>query len=371
MSHLIPLSSFVFDGSHPSLYRDRLGEFRDRAPNYDDRYDFHTFCYDCFYQSSANEVWLLCPRLINFQILLPNLTFAIDGAEHKRVKVEHLSRASIIRLKAVRKRPESVSFKHPLFAGELAVNGEEFERFEGTNAVFSINKNNELEWIKDWLRYYVRAHRGNAVILCDNASTDYTAQELADAMASVEGIQAAAVIPCPFPFGPNAEGRANTDSLFLQRSMGELIRRRFLGRARAVLNVDIDELFYSRSGRSIFDVTATSEAGYVRADAEWIYPKTEPNGTMRHAFHSHLSATRKPKANRKWCVAPQGPQKDAQWRTHFLSSQKDPVDPDFLMLHCRNISTSWKYDRGSTDEIELEHFPEFDTHLRQVFPEYF
>ncbi|MEL6609456.1 MAG: hypothetical protein AAFO93_11160 [Pseudomonadota bacterium] len=371
---LLDVSSHVFDRSHPSLQRDRLGAVGDRVRGYDDRYDFATFVYDCFWDSEAREVWLLCPRLLNFRTLLDDMSFAVDGTPHSRIKVENLSRGTAIRLKGLKSAPNEVRFDHPLATGTLRVNAEQFDLFKGTNAVFSINRNNRLEWVQDWLTYYHKVHGGTAAVLTDNASTDYSAQDLLDAMAAVDGMEAVCVIPAPFPFGPNAEGKANTDSLFLQRTMGELCRKRLLGQARAVLSVDIDELFYSRSGQSIFDATVASEAGYIRADAEWVYADPEQfQGPARHRDHGFLSATRNPqgkripKANRKWCVDPQGPQKGRQWLTHFLGSQKDPVDPDFTMLHFRQVSTSWKHDRSSSEGIALDPFPELQDLMARTF----
>ncbi len=374
MNFILDLSSHVFDRSHPMFQRDRIGNFEERCAGYDDRYDFQTFVYDCFWDSGAREVWLLCPRLLNFRTLVDEMEFQVDGEPHKRVKVENLSRGTAIRLKGLKKPPSVVNFKHERVSGELTVHSELFEHFEGLNAVFSINKNNRLEWIQDWLTFYHRMHGLEAVVLADNGSTDYTAQDLLDAMAAVDGIKAACVIPAPFPFGPNAEGQVNTASLFLQRTMGELTRKRLLGRARAVLSVDIDELFWSRSGQSVFDATVASEAGYLRANAEWVYADpAKLNGPARHCDHEFLSGTlnhqdkRMPKANRKWCVDPQGSMKGEQWLTHFLGSQKDPVDPDFLMLHCRQVSTSWKHDRSTLDDIELEPFPELVELMAQAF----
>lgn len=376
----LAMSSYVFDGSHPSMFRDRQGKFDERAPNYDDRYDFHTFVYDCFYRADVNEVWLLCPRLLNFVGLVRDMTFFVDGSEHSRVKIENISRATVIKLKGVKTAPTLVRFEHEKASGDLTVGDTKLDLFAGKNAVFSINKDNRLEWIQDWLRFYVRVHGLNAMALVDNGSTTYTVDDLRAAIDEVEGIDQACVISAPFPFGPNAEGQVNTSSLYLQRSTAEIIRRRLFKNCRAVLNVDIDELIFSWSGQSIFDATAASDIGFVRANAEWVYVDEETAAKtpkpLRHVHHTNLSVPRKPgakrlpKANRKWCVDPNGKYGEHQWLMHFLDNQKDPLDLDFLMLHCRQISTSWKYERGGLDGIALEPFPELEALMAKTFPEY-
>ncbi|MEM7645229.1 MAG: hypothetical protein AAF366_22395 [Pseudomonadota bacterium] len=185
-------------------------------------------------------------------------------------------------------------------------------------------------------------------------------------LASVEGLKAAAILRARYPFGPTAENKTAYDALFLQRALAELGRRRFLGRARAVLNVDVDELFHSRTGRSVFEATVASAAGYLRADAEWVYA-VGTEGSVRHRDHGHVSATGRPKANRKWCVVPDGPQAGRQWLTHFLGSRKDPVDPDFVMWHFRQVSTSWKADRSAGD-LALVPDPDLTAAMDRAFP---
>jgi hypothetical protein len=176
------------------------------------------------------------------------------------------------------------------------------------------------------------------------------------------------VIPAPFPFGPKAENKANTDSLYLQLSISELIRRRILGQARAAQNVEIDELHHAKTGQSVFDATVESPLGYLRTDARWVYadPQLDP-AQIRHASHGFISTSGRPRANRKWCVAPQGPFGDHQWLTHFINNRKDPSHPDFEMLHFRQVSTNWKMDRTASDRDQLTPFPELQALMQRYF----
>jgi hypothetical protein len=238
--------------------------------------------------------------------------------------------------------------------------------FSGLNAMFGISQNNRLQWVQDWIAFNVRVHGANAVILADNLSTDYQPAALRQAIDEVDGIECAAIIRARFPFGPTSLKYQN--ALFLQRSLSELYRQRFLGQARAVINTDIDELFLSRSGRSIFDAAVESEMGYVRADAQWVYagPDT-PVDQVRHKDHLFRSESGKPKANRKYAVVPQGPMNGQQWLTHFLGKRSDPVDRDFKLYHFRQLSTSWKEDRRSSD-IELVPLPDLKALMDHAFP---
>ncbi|QMU57322.1 MAG: hypothetical protein GKR98_03325 [Boseongicola sp.] len=350
----IELSGLVLPSEDPELRRDRLGKDGDHDENYDHQYDFNTLVYDCFFDPTSREVLLLAPPLLNFQALLETAEFLIDGETRAPLRIENLSRCSVIAFAAGPEIPRSLSITHAQFGGMMNIGQSHLETFAGTNAIYSISRNNRLEWIQDWLHYYINEHGATSVILTDNGSTDYSPSELRDAIGDMAGLEQAAILRARYPFGPRAESKVNYASLFLQRSMAELCRRRFLGQARAVLNVDIDELFHSKSGQSVFDATVANQDGYVRADAVWVYATQSDNdGFFRHRDHRFVSMTGKPKANRKWCVVPQGPQKGRQWLTHFIGGRSDPVDPDFVMWHCRQISTSWKVDRSVSQEIPL------------------
>ncbi|MDP5217564.1 glycosyltransferase family 2 protein [Ruegeria sp. 2205SS24-7] len=362
------LSSFMFDGRHPSHYRDRVGVIEERDPNYDNRYDFHTLIYDCFFDRDAGEVVLICPSLLNFRCLIEQARFSIDGTGVQIKAIDALSRGNVIRFQSPVDAPAELGFEHKLFSGAVAVNALHTDVFAGKNAVYAISKDNKLDWIQDWLAYYVKEHGANAVVIYDNHSTDYSMDALKETLASVDGIEASAVVRAWFPFGPGGAGNTNFNSKFLHMTMVELGRRRLLSQARAVLNVDIDELVYSRSGASIFDATVASEQGYVRIDGRWAFADPPEDGALiRHADHQFIRSDGKPKVNRKYCVAPQGPLKGRPWLTHRIISRRDPTDPDFGFWHFRRITNNWDYNREDFDTNLLEVSPRLSETMSRVY----
>ena len=364
----IRVSSFRFDRSHPSLFRDRVGLPEERSPSFDDRYDFDTLFYDAHHDAETGDIILLCPPLLNFRRLLEQTAWRVGDEPLEISSVEDISRGSVVRL-AARGRTGTLTLSHRLFEGAINVNPPSTERFRDRNVVHAISKDNQLEWIRDWLSFYVRAHDANAVILYDNGSTRYSHSDLARVVAEVPGLAVIAVVVVSLPFGSNGSSNSDYESLFLQRSMLELSRTRFLSSAGAVLNVDIDELFYSDSGRSVFEATRESHHGITRADAKWVYaPPAKGENPPAFTDHKFVSKSGRPKANRKWCVAPQGPLQGHQWRTHFVGSRMDPVDPEFVMWHFRQISSSWKYDRATESLPHLVEDAQLIAAMRSYFP---
>ena len=353
----LTLSSYVFQPGNMALTRDRLGEWRDRDPNYDTRYDYYTLIYDVFFDADQQKVFAVCPTLRNFERLVLEAEFALDGQTVPIAQIRPLSRGSLIEfdLPPGVLLPLSLSVQHPMFSGVLPVGATHRDMFAGTNAIYAISKDNRLDWIVAWLSYYVKEHGANALVLYDNQSTAYSMEDLKAAIASVPGIEKAALVRAWFPFGPGGQGNTNFNSKFLHMTMVELGRRRLLSNARAVLNVDIDELVYSRTGHSIFDATVESERGYVRMNGDWVYAPAPMDGAVpRHADHLLVRKDGLPKVNRKYCVAPTGPLEGRPWLTHRIVSRRDPADPDFGFWHFRSITNNWDYDREDFDPEAVE-----------------
>lgn len=364
----LSLSPFVLDGTHPTLQRDRFGEISMRDRNYDNRYDFYTLFYDCYYDSEVKEVVLICPRLMNFERLVENSVYAIDGIQTSIKSIDRLSRGNLIRFNCSVKNPKKFAFDHNLFFGEVTINAQYHEFFEGKNAIYAISKDNKLSWMQDWLGYYVKEHGANAVVIYDNGSTAYSLSDLTNAMAEVDGMEAIGVVNADFPFGPSGIGKANFGSKFLHMTMVELGRRRLLQMARAVLNVDIDELVYARNGESIFDATLKSEKGYIRFGGRWVYAdKPQDCALVTHADHWAMRKDRRPRVNRKWCVAPSGPLNGRAWLTHRIISLKDRQDNNFGFWHFRRLTSNWDYDREDFEADLLVPDTRLQTTMSRVF----
>jgi hypothetical protein len=345
----LELSGFRLPKGNPDLTRRLIGNSEAHDEKFVGRFDFSTLFYDCFLDSEADEILLLGPPLLNLKRLIKETDFSIDGRNVQIKEIRNISRCSIVALDA--QGGSVLTLKHILFGGSVPIGRSYVEDFTNLNGMYTISLNNRLDWIADWLNYYVKMHGAETVVLSDNGSQAYSLSDLRQTLADVPGLRRAVILRARYPFGPTVANKAGYASLFLQRSLAELGRLRFFSNARAVVNADIDELFHSESGQSVFDATVNSKSGYLRGNAEWVYAlKPGPNGYARHCDHSHVSASGKPKANRKWCVVPGGPQKGKQWLTHFLDSSKDPVDPDFRIWHFRQISTGWKFDRSISGE---------------------
>lgn len=245
------------------------------------------------------------------------------------------------------------------------------DRFARRRVVTTISKNNDLRWLADWVRFYVRIHGADGILLYDNGSTAYSLSELQATLDEAgEGMPALAV-SWPFPFGPQGgfvggmNGKqAPWDSDFCQIGSLQHARFRFLSRARSVLNVDIDEMVLGENGGSIFAATEASPASFIKFPGRWITtyaPAGADRETCRHADFTHHEKGGPLSCPPKWCVVPgRGDKRADSWSIHNLFGARGnkSVSDDWHFRHKRGITTSWKEKRwrmnDATCASELE-----------------
>jgi hypothetical protein len=198
-----------------------------------------------------------------------------------------------------------------------------------------------LEWVADWASFYASAHGCDAILLYDNASTGYKASDLERTLKAVSGIEVVKVVEWPYSYG--VIGSSN----FCQFSMLEHARRRFLARARSVVNADIDEFFITSDRRSIFELTERSVTGYVRVTGRFVSNATnESPGGRRHRDFCYLDP-RDPPSPRKWAVVPSLCPDAAVWRVHHIKGMaSDDVTAALVEFrHFKAINTNWRHAR--------------------------
>ena len=133
---------------------------------------------------------------------------------------------------------------------ELAVQPNSCAALAGRRLLFTVNRDNELGWIREWAEYHQRAHGTDAVIVVDNGSSRYDAAELRATLAAVPGIGDVAVPSWPYSFGPIDPAVTGNPywARFLQIGSMSVVLRRYGEAAFGLLDCDIDELAGTLSG---------------------------------------------------------------------------------------------------------------------------
>lgn len=322
------------------------------------RHDFHMLWYDAFWRDG--RVIAVCPKLFNFEHLLRGAHWQLDGRPVPPPRIRRRGRHDILIFRAP-VCPQTLMIGFDGFSGQSPVARADPSGFAGLNTHVAISQDNDLCWIRDFARFHKQHHGLQAMLLFDNASTRYTPQEVAEALAPV-GLEHVVVVPTPYLYGPRGRFK------YLQTSVFEIARQRFLARARAVLVCDIDELVVTK-GLSIFDAAVASRLGYVSVRGAWHYPGPEGQPPFSHADHFwHLPQPRDAKS--KYCIVPQGPLRWVSWDVHkpeLASFDRLVRRRDMSFLHCRAISTSWKGGNRQSVPKGIVENPRARAALTQVF----
>ncbi|MEL6913913.1 MAG: hypothetical protein AAFP13_05395 [Pseudomonadota bacterium] len=329
-----------------------------RDADYTDNYDRRTLVYDCFWHPVRRAHVFVAPPFLNlWRPFRRGLSH--DGQPARGARRRFYTRSEQVVL--------------PGAAGALAVGlgGATYEvpvrawqapRFAGLDCIFTMNKDNDLDWIRAWAAHHIARHGAEGVVIFDNGSTAYGLEELAATLRGVPGLKAGLVYAVPFPYGPRRSriGRLERGAKFLQSATLNLARVDALARARGVLNVDIDEVVAGPAGISIFEAARAHWLGLVSFDGEWIYPAPGAAWPAPQAAHSHRVTPRN-SCSTKWCVVPgRGFGRGLQWDVHRIGGGLQHLlarDDRFERLHCRACSTGWKAGRMQPPTGALRHDP--------------
>lgn len=365
---IVPLTGIVLyaDGG---LLRDYTRPEGNRPQQYLDKYDRTTLIYDAFAAEDRGQIIVNAPPMLNlwdpFRSGLKR-----DGVAVSSVKRHEWKRTDQIRIQGLggALTTEIAGQTRP-----VQVRPGQTARFAGLNCLLALNKNNDIRWVRDWVRYNVNRHGAEGVVLIDNGSDAYPLEDLAAALETVPGLIQGVIYAAPFPYGPTmaASRRGEKNPRFFQSTMLNLARSDALAKAAAVLSVDIDEIVHGPEDRTIFEVTKANPLGMTTVYGFWGYPASAEHVPALQRDHRYRTDPNK-KCNRKWCIVPGGPiDRLAVWDPHQVGGILQnlfTVSKTFRHMHCRGTTTGWKTTRKPFP-TELHHEPDLDRMWDKYLPE--
>jgi hypothetical protein len=325
------------------------------------QFDATTLFFDAFRCAESGRIVLLGPPLLNLAPAFATMrVVALPSGIRCSFKLRHLDRHMQMWLDAP-PGTERLRFSGNLGDFEILVAEAALSPFRDRRVIFTLSKNNEIEWIRDWVRFNRDIHGADAVLIYDNDSSCYTTGELLDAVRSVAGIREAVVVHWPFRYGPQGTlARGLWDSDFCQLGAWEHARRRFLANARSVMNSDIDEFVLCKDESSIFEKAERSPFGIARYSGRWVVATGEPKCETLPR-HRDFDVALRPQMQRtrfflkrdavacfpKWTLVPRRCPDRTQWKVHtiggWLPARLKTSGVGFR--HFREIGGNWKYDR--------------------------
>lgn len=247
--------------------------------------------------------------------------------------------------------------------------------FDGKKVLMTLQKNNPIAWIKQWIDYHVTNLGIDGYLIYDNASTDYSAnvleQELARPDATIK------IVSWPYLYGPQGSDYAPWDSDYGQHVMLEHAKHRYLHNAALVLNNDIDELIVTK-GITLEDIRSylmQAPAGCLKYKGIWIEP---------YDYEGHYSASQVAFDHRKfsqyyctddsnsigigykWMLIPQR-NMNCQWLVHNITGPAlESTQLYYGHYLAMNTNWSWKRDEYKGNPLHLKPEPWLKDNLTRM-----
>ncbi len=209
---------------------------------------------------------------------------------------------------------------------------------KGLNTAVAIRNGQSDAITRDWLQWHVAEHGMQAALIFDRSKPSENSEYIATLKkiaAEIDGLKALIVVESDFPIGqsnlpsehhpycaPDAPGKDRMEipepdvwtSPLGQLGIYELLRHRFLNRARAVAQLDLSDLLVKSTGPNIFDRALSTPTGIIMLEGTQVYPWRVRNDDTAH-FADHICQQFDADSPRKrWCVAPEIAGKATTWR---------------------------------------------------------
>lgn len=336
-----------------------------RNKHYIAKYDFTTIFYD-IYRCGRYTVFQ-GPPLFNFRKYIENTEFHADFVKSGGFLVDRKYGSEFW----VKKAYKGVSIKSDISSVDVVVQPDLSDIFKGKRVLYTLSKDNDLLWIKDWIKFHVQNHGADAVLIYDNSSSAYSAAELEEAIVKDFPGLTVRVVNWPFKFGPKIWRRRNADgreerisSKFCQAGALQHARFRLLQKARSVLSCDIDELVYStRANRSVFTAVERSLLGSLHFKGRWIEGGKSADVLPRHADFTHYLKEDRLGCPPKWAAVPARCARSTTWTAHRVKGLSHYLTDSsrFSFGHFKDITTNWRgttrsrqADRGGSSDYQVD-----------------
>lgn len=222
----------------------------------------------------------------------------------------------------------------------LPVTPPETALFADMNVAIVERNGESVDVIEQWISYHRAPFGLDALLLVDRAAPGEINAVEGDlqVLATRSGLKRFVHLSAPVPLGhptlpaashpfnaPDAPGQDRMEGMthdpwaspLREVQIYELLKWRFLSKARAVMNLDLTDLL--QPGQDPFRAVHDSSAGVLQLLGQRIYPwRVRPGAAP--GFGDHICRPfDNPRANRRWCVAPARVGADKVWRLVRIS----------------------------------------------------
>lgn len=245
-----------------------------RQPNYMERFDLNSLFYDVAIYK--NKLMFLAPPIYKQTSIFSLAKISINGVqltqepvfvqEWKVTRVSYYLPDDMVNMINCYKNVE-IEFDCGYINQKLNIAVKTHDFLAGRNVIIAINKDNKLQWIKDWLEWNVKVNGFDSAIIFDNNSETYDIEEFKSDFFNIKGLKNLLIINYPIKFGPlnfvkNGE-RSGFDSDYAQYVDLAIARFKYCGKASTFSSCDIDEYIYPESDTKLVDAVRKTNGGVI------------------------------------------------------------------------------------------------------------
>ncbi|UOO81742.1 hypothetical protein LVJ83_12620 [Uruburuella testudinis] len=339
----IQLSSITLDSQLNTLRIPPRKE-EEQQSNYKELFDYSTLFSDIYRTETSIE--LLGPPLMNLKSILQNNGgLFINGRDYTHLaKFTDNYRIGKTIIPDIRDAKEiQIHFENEIFTRKIQPNHYDF--FKDHNVLVTQQKDNPLEWISYWVRFHVKFHEVDSILLYDNNSISYTTSQLEGLLSSIEGLKKVCVIKWPIPFGPTGGPKSVWDSDFGQHQAWEHALTRFLFQANCAIIGDIDELPAHEDNSSIPSILSAIDEpvlSYKRRQIIEVASCDEYFNLPRLHCYSHLYEKDKSVIAPKYSINPKKIARNSHLLVHQVIGNKVNHSDKIISRHFGNLRMDWR-----------------------------
>lgn len=344
------LGSIRLDASGP-VRREPPRPHGQRQPGYNEAFDYHTLFFDCF-RLDDGTVRFMGPPPFNLKPVLAQAELKPGGDDRTTRPFNAAAIRCISRVLTIDVEMQTDAGRCDLVLPsgseiyDVNISPSGTRLFEGRHVLMTMIKYDHLDWLRQWVEFYVRAHGVDAVLIYNNDAPDYSSSDIAATLEGITGLEAVGVVDWFFPYGPGAGASGRWDSAYAQVGAMEHARFRFLQRARSMINADVDELaFCHREGETLTALTAAAAGGYLCYPACW--------ATAERGGQYALPAVER-RFRDSYFINPDRTFIAGKWS---LVPAMIPATHELGVHQVRGLEP----DTSTSDRVSLRHMPEFNT----------
>lgn len=323
---------------------------------FDENFDWNNLWYDAI-QLKEGSILLIGPPLYKTaDFIKQKCSFISLEGVRLPFQIIEMDRACVTVLQAT--SPIDTVMLTPGFT-QIHINKQETS-FDDKIVLMTLQKNNPISWIKEWIIYHSVNHGINGVVIYDNGSDQYTASELETAI-QIPNVTVK-VVEWNVPYGPqgfDCNYYNVWDSDYAQSTMFEHAKRRYLTDAKLAINCDIDELIAIDTGNlvTLIEEIETSNIAGVCYKGRWIEPYDIANNIPAESipqesrsFKNYYCTDSRNNIGigDKWLVIPNRVL-NYQWTVHNCPMTTRITNMYYGHYMPMNTNWSWKRDKFDRD----------------------